>query len=180
MPDDFARVVERWHDFYLLVGTASATLVGLLFIALTLNVDLLHRDEYGAARTLARQSFACFINLLTIAGVMLIPEQSPSGVGIPLISIGGISLFFTIRSMAARRRRGESGTIGEILRYTALMIVGMVALVGLGIFLCAGHSRLLIWLTVAALTLLSAASNNAWALLTTARRTTAPPPARAD
>ncbi|HYM71056.1 MAG TPA: hypothetical protein VEZ44_15770 [bacterium] len=35
--DAFAREVARWHDVCLLIGTASATLVGLLFIALYLN-----------------------------------------------------------------------------------------------------------------------------------------------
>lgn len=58
MNDTFAGRVEAWHDFYLFIGTAASTLVGLLFVALTLRSDVLKRDEFGASRTLARQSFA--------------------------------------------------------------------------------------------------------------------------
>jgi hypothetical protein len=35
--DPFVQAVEGWHDFYMMIGTASATLVGLLFIAISLN-----------------------------------------------------------------------------------------------------------------------------------------------
>lgn len=165
MDTAFAAKIDAWHEFYLLVGTAAATLVGLLFIALTLNADVVRRDELGTARTLARQSFACFINLLTVAGVMLIPDQSPSGVGIPLVCIGGFSLLFTVRSMIGRSRRADRGNVGAALRHTALMILGMVALVAVGIGIWAGHAGGLTWLTVAVLTLLSGASHNAWTLL---------------
>lgn len=34
MPN-FAAIIERWHDFYMLVGTAAATLIGLLFASAT-------------------------------------------------------------------------------------------------------------------------------------------------
>lgn len=165
MDTAFAAKINVWHDFYLLVGTAAATLVGLLFIALTLNSDVVRRNELGTARTLARQSFACFINLLTVAGVMLIPDQSPSGVGIPLACIGGFSLLFTVRSMIARRRRADGGNLGAVLRHTALMILGMGALIAVGIGIWTGHAGGLTWLTVAVLTLLSGASHNAWTLL---------------
>jgi hypothetical protein len=33
-----ADFVERWHDFYLLAGTASVTLAGLLFVALSIHI----------------------------------------------------------------------------------------------------------------------------------------------
>jgi hypothetical protein len=29
--DPFTQTVEGWHDFYLMIGTAAATLVGLRF-----------------------------------------------------------------------------------------------------------------------------------------------------
>lgn len=149
MGTDFIRKIDAWH----------------LFIALTLDADVVRRDEFSTARALARQSFACFINLLTVAGVMLIPEQSPSGVGIPLVCIGGFSLLFTVRSIIGRLTRSDWGNVRRVLQHTALMILGMAALVTVGIGIWGGHDRFLMWLTVATLTLLSAASHNAWTLL---------------
>jgi hypothetical protein len=36
-----AAELEHWHDFYLLLGTAGATLVALLFVAVSLGVGYL-------------------------------------------------------------------------------------------------------------------------------------------
>ena len=35
-----SELFHSWHDFYLLVGTASATLVGLMFVAATLGASV--------------------------------------------------------------------------------------------------------------------------------------------
>jgi hypothetical protein len=169
MHDAFAQQIDGWHDFYLLVGTASATLVGLLFLALTLNVEILRRDELGILRTLAARSFICFINLLIISGVLLIPQQSPRGVGIPLICIGGITIVRILQSIARSRRAGQHENIGESLRHTGLILFGMAALVALGISIWAGWTGALDWMTGAVLTLLAAASQSAWDLLTLTR-----------
>jgi hypothetical protein len=45
----FTQTVEGWHDFYLMIGTAAATLVGLLFVSLSLNVDVITREENGGS-----------------------------------------------------------------------------------------------------------------------------------
>ena len=42
--------LERWHDFYLLVGTAGATLVALLFVAISLGVGFLNDKRAAATR----------------------------------------------------------------------------------------------------------------------------------
>jgi len=36
----FQAAVGGWHDFYLLAGTAAATLVGLLFVGLSLHLRI--------------------------------------------------------------------------------------------------------------------------------------------
>ncbi len=56
MDTGFAAKIAVWHEFSLLVGTAAATLVSLLFIALTLNADVVRRDERDTPRTLASRS----------------------------------------------------------------------------------------------------------------------------
>lgn len=42
---NFSNDVEAWHDFFMLAGTAAATLMGLLFVALSLRIDI--RAEQG-------------------------------------------------------------------------------------------------------------------------------------
>ena len=43
-----AELIERWHEFYLLAGTAAVTLVGLLFVSLSFHLEaLLHETDTG-------------------------------------------------------------------------------------------------------------------------------------
>ncbi len=37
----FPQAVEGWHDFYIVIGTAAATLMGLLFLSRSLNADMI-------------------------------------------------------------------------------------------------------------------------------------------
>jgi hypothetical protein len=168
---DFAQLLDGWHDFYLLVGTASATLVGLLFLALTLNVEILRRDEFGTTRLHARRAFSCFINLLVVSGVLLIPDQSHTGAGVPLAMIGGISLLSTVRRLVPIHGAAQSEGIGEMFRHSGLILIGILALMVLGICIWAGWDEALNWMPGVVLTLLGAASQGAWELLTVSRVT---------
>ena len=49
MDDGFAAAVAAWHDFYLLAGTAAATLIGLIFVALSLNPEVMADDGRSAS-----------------------------------------------------------------------------------------------------------------------------------
>jgi hypothetical protein len=48
----YQTAVSGWHDFYLLAGTASATLVGLLFVGLSLHLRIVVTSS--EVRSLAR------------------------------------------------------------------------------------------------------------------------------
>ena len=39
MDSSLADLIEDWHDFDLLVGTAAATLVGLMFVAASIGAS---------------------------------------------------------------------------------------------------------------------------------------------
>ncbi len=64
--NSFAAAVQSWHDYYIMVGTASATLVGLLFVGLSLNIEMLRRPESADLRTLAALTFNSFIYVLLV------------------------------------------------------------------------------------------------------------------
>jgi len=39
------ELLHDWHDFYVLLGTASATLVGLMFVAVSLGSSIFNEDH---------------------------------------------------------------------------------------------------------------------------------------
>ena len=87
MEDPFATLAA-WHDFFAAVAGVTATLVGLLFVALALNPAVMADDGPAGLRTWAGQTFHSFLMVLVIALVILIPETGPLGLGLPLLILG--------------------------------------------------------------------------------------------
>jgi len=87
--DTFAKVIEDWHDFYMMIGAAASTLVGLLFVSLSLKVDVVTHEANADLRELAIQTFTSFLNVIMISVLFLIPRQEPLGLRLPLLGISG-------------------------------------------------------------------------------------------
>jgi len=71
-----------WHDFYILAGTAAATLVGLLFVGLSLHLQIVVTTS--EVRSLARVTLVNFAAVVFLALFMVIPEGATSA-GLQLI-----------------------------------------------------------------------------------------------
>jgi hypothetical protein len=97
----YQTVIQRWHDFYVVAGTAAATLVGLLFVGLSLHLRaVLSRSE---VRSLARVTLANFGLLLIVSLFMVIPEGQ-SAASTQLLVSGLFSLAVITPSLVAAGR----------------------------------------------------------------------------
>jgi hypothetical protein len=164
--DTFAQAVEGWHDFYLMIGTAAATLVGLLFVSLSLNVDVITRPENADLRVLATQTFTSFLNVVMLAVLFLIPHQVPQGLGLPLLGVGGYGLYETVgRFLKTRRARSHAWGVGGVARRFAVPSLCFVALLIIAVSVLLGRTGGLYWLVPVMIMLVVAASRNAWDLL---------------
>jgi hypothetical protein len=164
--DTFAQTVDSWHDFYMMIGTAAATLVGLLFVSLSLNVDAITRQENAELRLLAAQSFAGFLNVVMLAVLFLIPDQGPHGLGLPLLGISGYGLFETIRRFFKTRRTGpHAWAISGVAGRFAMSSLCFVTLLIIAASVLLGGTHGLYWLVPVMIVLVVAASRNAWDLL---------------
>jgi hypothetical protein len=43
--DPFSTHIQEWQMFYATLATATATLVGLLFVSLSINIDLINQPQ---------------------------------------------------------------------------------------------------------------------------------------
>src|SRR6266436_3131361 len=86
----FAQALQSWHDFYLTAGAASATLVGLLFVGLSLHIRVVvaHTD----VRALARVTLTNFFVIVLISLSILIPTSSATNIALWVLSVGLVSL----------------------------------------------------------------------------------------
>jgi hypothetical protein len=94
----YHALADRWHDFYIVAGTAAATLVGLLFVGLSLHLRavLLRPDVRGLARvTLANFGLILFVSLFMVV------RQTPAAVSPQLIGAGVVTLAVIAPSLVA-------------------------------------------------------------------------------
>jgi hypothetical protein len=110
MVESFEASIDSWHDFHMLAGTAAATLLGLLFVAVSLHIDILAKARKSAdVKMFALQAFANFLIILSFAFIFMIPNESPSSMGIPLLFLGLLELWQTTKLW----RSFEFGDRGE-------------------------------------------------------------------
>lgn len=73
----FSQAVAEWQTFYFALGTAAATLTGLLFVAVSLHLEQMVGQEHPEIRALAYRTLSGFVNLLFISLYFLMPRLTP-------------------------------------------------------------------------------------------------------
>ena len=97
---EMTEFFERWHEFYLLAGTAAVTLVGLLFVSLSFNLDVLLHATKAHLLAHARSTLLVFTYVLIVSLGFLIPFQ---GIRVLATMIGvGSAVFGTIHVLSSR------------------------------------------------------------------------------
>jgi hypothetical protein len=162
-------VVGGWHDFYILAGTAAATLVGLLFVGLSLHLRIVVASS--EVRSLARVTLANFGAVLFVALFMVIPENQ-SAAASQLVGSGIVSLIVTVPSLLpgqgpGRKLRLERSTRLRLLLRFGLSTVSFVAIILAGVLLFSSLSWASTLLVTAIVVLLVVALRNTWDLLVT-------------
>src|SRR6516162_6884773 len=81
-----------WHDFYMLLGTASAALVALLFVVASIGASFLTPERSVATRTFMSPVVFHFSTLLLISLIAIVPSHTALAVaiGIALVAVAGL------------------------------------------------------------------------------------------
>jgi hypothetical protein len=90
MQGSVAELFHDWHDFYLLVGTASATLVGLMFVSASIGSSVFSEAHRNALQAFLSPTVVNFAAVLFTCIVVTIPSQTWLSLGV-LLTAGGIA-----------------------------------------------------------------------------------------
>ena len=161
----YQTMMSGWHDFFIVAGTAAATLVGLLFVGLSLHLrTVVARSD---VRSLARVTLANFGALLFVSLFMVIPEGQ-SAAASQLVGSGVISLLIAAPSLiTAGRSRGRAFQLRRLVLRFGLSTLGYVAVIVAGVLLLSSPASAFSWLVIATLVLLVVSLRNTWDLLVT-------------
>jgi len=77
-----------WHDFYTLIGTASATLVGLMFVAASVGTGVFTSERQVALRTFLSPTVVAFSVVLGTSLIGVLPTSDWRVPGLLLVGIG--------------------------------------------------------------------------------------------
>ncbi|TML79068.1 MAG: hypothetical protein E6G04_06805 [Actinobacteria bacterium] len=160
----YRAVIQGWHDFYIVAGTVAATLVGLLFVGLSLHLRVvLSRTE---VRSLARVTLANLGLVLIVSLFMVIPE----GIsitrtellfsGLVTLALIGPSLLSATRS-ETRTLRGYRLLIR--IAFSAAAYVGVI--VASGFYTHGDYHAALSGLVAVVVALVVISLRNSWDLL---------------
>ncbi|HEX5498416.1 MAG TPA: hypothetical protein VFX03_04280 [Thermomicrobiales bacterium] len=166
MDAEFASALAQWHDFFAAVAGVSATLVGLLFVALALNPLIMSDHRPAGLRTWAGLTFHNFLMVLTVALLALTPEQSIVSFTVTLLVIGGLGVARVVSD--ARRTRTDPNP--EWQRRSALIrfaapLAGYLSCIWAGIGIWRGEPEDLNWLISFVFFLLFSAAGSCWDVL---------------
>ena len=92
---------EQWSNFFVLVGSGSAALTGLVFVAITINLKGVAQDATHRYRAI--NMLSGFTSILVVSSFALMGHQTYRTLGIEVTSYHPIS-FLLIRSSPQTRR----------------------------------------------------------------------------
>ena len=82
-------LTAEWTDFSVAVVGASAALTGLLFVAVSINIEQILAVDTLAGRALS--TMILFVVPLVVGTLVLVPGQSPTALGVELIGTGVVA-----------------------------------------------------------------------------------------
>src|ERR1700722_6987557 len=150
-----------WHEFFNAAAGASAALLGLLFVAISINLKLILEHRHLPGR--AAGTLGTLLSVLVVSSFGLAPGQSNRTLGVEVLVTGAVVATQAIWVSVGKRSEGDplSWTLGNL----PLLLFPALALVGGGCSLLAGSGGGLYWVLAGTVLTFVGASVNAWVLL---------------
>ncbi len=153
------------HDFFGIVAGSAATLLGLLFVSVSLNAETILGNQHGHAMHLAEQAFHNYLAALVVALVGFFPGITPQSFGYPVLSLSMIyAIWLLLRFYQAMIRQLTVQTRVRAIRRYGATFLGYAALI-LGGFQFLDGSDGKTAIALGSLLLLVSATTVSWDLL---------------
>ena len=158
--------MHDWFTFYAVIGAASATLTGLLFVALSMNAAVaLSRGPEGSRR-LAEQAFENYLAVLMVSLLALFPDMTPTHDGrITLMDTATWTAWVVVRLYQAAAEPSAHETRAVALRRHLTTLIGFGLLIYSAGRLAIDGTDTRDTLAAATIVLLFSATEKAWGLL---------------
>ncbi len=157
-----------WHDFYALAGTASATLVGLMFVAASVDTGVFTHERQVGLRTFLSPTVVAFSVALAASLVGVLPVFNWRVPGFFLVGTGLLGVVYSWRVWRQMVQGGIAKSIDLEDRawYIVVPAVAYLVLAVAGVALGIETEAACVFLAIGVCLLLLAGIRNAWDMTT--------------
>jgi hypothetical protein len=155
--------IDRWSNFFLMVGGGAAALAGLVFIAMSINLSIITRDATHKNRAIA--TLTGFTAVFMICAFALIGDQSYQWIGVEWLVVSLIPTITYIRVYIRATKVGRSSvglSIGRFILGTSCYVAQLIG----SVLLLLGHVVGLYIASVAMVLSFAFFISAAWLLIT--------------
>jgi|ERR1700733_10614255 hypothetical protein len=159
-------VMQAWTQFYATIAAAAATLLGLLFVVVSINVSVALGPEAAVSRRLTEQAFQNYLAVMQVAFLALFPGISTRTFGwVTLITTGSGSAWALVRLYQTLALHIRRRSWGYSLRRHATSLIGFGILLASAFRMALNRGEAYNWLAGSTLVLLFSATVVSWELL---------------
>jgi hypothetical protein len=152
----------EWHDFFVVTGGGAAALAGLVFVAMSINLDVVAPNSTHRGRAI--NMLTGFTAAFAICALALMGGQSHQAVGTEWLVVATVALVIYVLNYVQAAKRG--GITAELRpdRLAAGVTCYAAQIVG-AVFLILGYVAGLYVAAVALIVLFALVISGAWLLL---------------
>jgi hypothetical protein len=167
MPELIHSQLSAWGNFYVIVGSSGAALVGLQFVVVTLIADTHKRMADDSVGAFGTPTVVHFVGALLVAAIMSAPWPALLSLSVALVVYGLGGLAYDAVVIRRARRQTNYTPVWEDWLWYALLPCGIdAALVLAALFLPTAAQPAMFVIGFAALSLLFVGIHNAWDAVT--------------
>jgi hypothetical protein len=158
-----SQILVQWHEFYSIIGEASATLVALIFVAASIGAEVFTSKQAGT-RSFLSPTVVHFTTVLVICLLASIPNETWEVLGALLGGVGAIGLVYSGWVWRRMLKHGFVASIDTVDRlwYALLPIPAHLLVITAGLSLWRRSLVSLDLLASALILLLLIGIRNAW------------------
>lgn len=161
-------MLHDWQNFYMLTGTASATLIGLLFVAVSISMGttLSLRQATTSLRTFVEPTLLYYVQALVLSCVAIMPLPNPLLLGVLLLVLASLDLFLAGRVSWRMRvlHREDTRDTGHWIWYMAFTLLAGILSISTAIGLLLRLPFALVGVPMVTLLCLAIGLHNSWVL----------------
>lgn len=161
--NSFSASVEAWHDCFTLLGASSVTLLGLLFVAVSLRDDIRKQADNAYLKQMVSQNLTSYLTVFLMSIFFLIPDATAQSIAISIAATVVAPLINSIRTAPLYRRQFASDRSLFVWYGLVQTLCYLAALIG-ALLLGRYEESALTTMLVVMIFLVIIPTNNAWQL----------------